>query len=347
MRNPTLFLLGALCVALVVTPARAGDEPIYDGDDIALEPEYMPDGWTLDDDDEIAEALEAFVEEVASADPDLDVDTVERVVRHADLPPIPVVLVTIDGNAEVFAKRLESAATGRYGFRRMGSPSRLLLYEAPADVHSALEKAHVVASVRALTARAIEKFELGSRVGAQQYAEGAAMIAPDAGAPQAILGLVLDAEEKRGEAIAVFRKALRDGASIPPEGLIRYRSWRTLGQDLLLQKDASLDAEARDALQAAVDMEDALGDDSPKDSYATHYDLACALSRLDQRDAALGRLGRALTLAKREMETGRYRMFLINHVPKDPDLENIRKDPRYEKVIAESAGEAAQPLRGM
>ena len=50
-----------------------------------------------------------------------------------------------------------------------------------------------------------------------------------------------------------------------------------------------------------------------------HYNLACSLSLLGDRDAALGTLEKAVTLGYADLA----------HLDKDPDLEALRQDPRF------------------
>ena len=56
-----------------------------------------------------------------------------------------------------------------------------------------------------------------------------------------------------------------------------------------------------------------------------HYNLACSYSLLGQVDEALETLRRAIALG--------YRDF--NHMQRDPDLENVRRDPRYLALLEE------------
>ena len=62
----------------------------------------------------------------------------------------------------------------------------------------------------------------------------------------------------------------------------------------------------------------------PSDSLA-HYNLACSYALLEQPELALGALRAALELG--------YRDFRYIH--QDRDLELIRKDPRFRKLIRE------------
>ncbi len=56
-----------------------------------------------------------------------------------------------------------------------------------------------------------------------------------------------------------------------------------------------------------------------------HYNLACSYSLLGQVDEALETLRRAIAVG--------YRDF--SHMQRDPDLENVRRDPRYLALLQE------------
>ncbi|MCX5654636.1 MAG: hypothetical protein NTY65_08330 [Planctomycetota bacterium] len=60
----------------------------------------------------------------------------------------------------------------------------------------------------------------------------------------------------------------------------------------------------------------------PRDSIA-FYNLACSHSRLKQSTRAFSALRRAIELGYRDVE----------HMQIDPDLENVRKDPRWQDVL--------------
>lgn len=62
----------------------------------------------------------------------------------------------------------------------------------------------------------------------------------------------------------------------------------------------------------------------PGDALA-HYNLACSYALLDQSELALGTLRKALELG--------YRDFRFIH--QDHDLDSVRKDPRFRKLIRE------------
>lgn len=59
------------------------------------------------------------------------------------------------------------------------------------------------------------------------------------------------------------------------------------------------------------------------DNPVAHYNRACSLANLRRIEEALGALERAVTLG--------YRDF--RHIDHDPDLANVRRDPRYHKML--------------
>ncbi|MBM4019862.1 MAG: hypothetical protein FJ288_16330 [Planctomycetes bacterium] len=61
----------------------------------------------------------------------------------------------------------------------------------------------------------------------------------------------------------------------------------------------------------------------PRDPIAC-YNLACSHSRLKQAGRAFAALRRAIELGYRDLE----------HMQVDPDLENIRKDPRWNDLVS-------------
>ena len=62
---------------------------------------------------------------------------------------------------------------------------------------------------------------------------------------------------------------------------------------------------------------------TPRDPIA-HYNLACSFSNLQRSDEALAELATSIRLGYREYD----------HMLRDPDLANVRRDPRFRKLIA-------------
>jgi tetratricopeptide (TPR) repeat protein len=72
---------------------------------------------------------------------------------------------------------------------------------------------------------------------------------------------------------------------------------------------------------------------APDDDVA-HYNLACSYSNLGRLDEALAALARSVELGYDNVE---YMMH-------DPDLENVRRDPRYQDIVDSiSAGKSGKP----
>jgi len=95
------------------------------------------------------------------------------------------------------------------------------------------------------------------------------------------------------------------------------RALEMLGQALTRagKHDEALDADLR------------LADLRPKDPIA-FYNLACSYSHLDNLDAAFDALHRAFDLGYRD-----YR-----HLLRDPDLENVRRDRRFKRLLDKKWG---------
>ncbi len=55
----------------------------------------------------------------------------------------------------------------------------------------------------------------------------------------------------------------------------------------------------------------------------SHYNLACSYSNLGKTDQALDALEEAFELGYWDLE----------HMEQDPDLENVKDDPRYQKLV--------------
>ena len=62
-----------------------------------------------------------------------------------------------------------------------------------------------------------------------------------------------------------------------------------------------------------------------------YYNLACSYCVLQHIDESLAALERAISLGYRD----------VPHLTKDPDLDNLRADPRYRKLLARLVGRSA------
>src|ERR1041385_6364899 len=97
---------------------------------------------------------------------------------------------------------------------------------------------------------------------------------------------------------------------------IRYEVPNYLGVDYLLLNQYP---RAIESFERSIQL--AGGDSYP----LPLYNLACVYSRMDQKEKALDYLKRAIA--------GGYKDYVA--ISKDPDLENIRHTPQYEKIVTE------------
>ncbi len=58
-----------------------------------------------------------------------------------------------------------------------------------------------------------------------------------------------------------------------------------------------------------------------------HYNLACSLAQLDEREPALAALEKAVALGYRDLD----------FMAKDPDLSAVRKEPRFKALVSKRA----------
>ena len=72
----------------------------------------------------------------------------------------------------------------------------------------------------------------------------------------------------------------------------------------------------------------------PGDS-VVFYNLACSYALLGQREEAFAALGRAVELGYRDVE----------HMRRDPDLESLRTDKRFEAVLEGATSREMEPKR--
>lgn len=79
---------------------------------------------------------------------------------------------------------------------------------------------------------------------------------------------------------------------------------------------------SRQEHQKALEVDKKLVSLKPHDAIC-HYNLACSYSNLGMIDQAFEALEFAILLGYHN----------LNHIQKDPDLNNLRKDPRYQKIL--------------
>jgi len=95
--------------------------------------------------------------------------------------------------------------------------------------------------------------------------------------------------------------------------------------DVLRAQACNLTLKGR--LQDGLAVDQKLASVRPTDPTA-HYNLACRYAVLKRRDEAIGALRRAVELGYRDVE----------FIEQDHDLDSIRKDPRFRKLMKQLHG---------
>lgn len=123
-------------------------------------------------------------------------------------------------------------------------------------------------------------------------------------------------EKKTDLSAADFRKAITD-----------------LTNKLVAASDKGERAEALAFALAAVEQADqfhkAVGEQAHPSLSLTHYNAACMYSLVKQTDLAFDHLEKAVAM-------GGWGMDLGDLIRQDADFDNIRKDPRFEKILAKA-----------
>ena len=265
-----------------------------------------------------------------------------------------VAMVDVDAQVYAFqgAVKAKAAANG-WRMRELGCPGRLLIVGGSAAGVAAAEEAMFEHVVYAMSEMAMNRLrgkagheEAGLKAAAE-YSEAIRRMAPKAGVVHALTGVAhwLEArkelrkggkhkklnKELDNKAADEFAYALVDGVPFPPKKRVLLFVAGELGTNLLGRKDKSVVAAATRALELAVEHEkDARKQDQ---RYKNRYNLACAYARGGKTDEALDALRRSLE-AMKSLKAGAARGHW-EHIEKDKDMDSIRDDPRFSKMMAD------------
>jgi tetratricopeptide (TPR) repeat protein len=124
-------------------------------------------------------------------------------------------------------------------------------------------------------------------------------------------GLTYEAARDHGAAVEAFGKALTFGPAVPPIYTARGENYLRLGND----------ARAKADFEAAISL-------NPGDGIA-HYELACIYAGEGRTADALEHLEAAVRINP---------AFFVRAARADPDFENYRALPRFERIIKKYAG---------
>lgn len=335
----------AVLLALLAPSALADDQPPYGAQDIAIEDDGLAEGWEIVYDDvegTPGEALVGWAEALATAsglDPDDALLTDLRILKSPTGEHATLLIVEIDGAPGSYRDALEKAAkTEGYAFREMGHATRLLVVAAPASISKSLLNMENTYAVKTLTNMAYERFNSGSMVGARKYADGALAIDSDATMPYAVYGMIGVKEEDWKSAFENFQKAFKAQGKLQPTGRLAMWSYRNFGYALMKLKKPDADKAAVEALRRAIQHERYAEQDEYVQLFVPHYNLACALARLGEKDDALDALEKSLLMAKERMGKAGVEGFVKGRVLTDTDLESIRGAKRFEEIIKKATG---------
>lgn len=345
--RPVFLVILLACLAGLVgaPPAHAADQPTYGAQDITIEDEGLAEGWEIiydEVDGTPGDAIVGWAEDVARGaglDPDDVILTDSRVLKSPTGEYATLLVVEVDGAPGSFPEALKKAAASQgYAFRTMGHPSRLLVVAAPDGIRKAVLNMENTYAVTALTNMAYERFDSGSMVGARNYATGALAIDSEATMPYAVFGMIGVKEQDWNAAFENFQKAFKAPGKLQPTGRLAMWSYRNFGYALMKLKKPDADKAAAEALRRAIQHERYAEKDEYVQLFVPHYNLACALARLKQKDEALDALETALLMAKERMPKAGVEAFVKNRLLTDEDLESIRGTARFEEIIEKATG---------
>jgi len=330
----TLFVLLLL---LAVAPSAVADEPpSYGAADLILEEDGLKAPWEIVYDElpgTPGDALEAWVTSVAKAsgiaEDDLLCET--RILKGPDGVAATVLVLEVDGEPKTLERDLTARGQAQgHVVRTLGHGTRILVLAAPEAVRKLLLDMQVAYAVRSLTDQGWERFQADSLVGASMFAKGARKMDAKAGAPMVLLGMVATKAGEFDEAIEAFRAGFGKGVTVPATGRLAMRGYAHYGYACLEKKGEAAFKEGREAFQKCVALESE-ADPKTDPLYIQRYNLACAHSRLNEKDEALFQLEKALDMAKkRGMNIARW---VQNHVVKDEDLKNIKDHPGFKAIV--------------
>jgi tetratricopeptide (TPR) repeat protein len=333
---PVVF---ALLLAAPCAYADGYEPPPFTADEVVLEADALPEGWTAAESTDAATALEdAATEALKGAGFDLDEDgaSASVVVRDGAGAEVALLLLDLDADPAAAAAALKSkAGASGWTYRELGSPGRLVLASGPEASRATAVDVQVRQAVRSIAQMGFARYRDEAYGAARDRAEAALAIDPEAAAAHAVRGLALaqaaGADEAK-EALAELRRGLKAGAQVPAEGALALHAWATLGQKLLMgPKSAEADREAKQAYEKAVSLE---SHDKPGSVFVAglHYDLGCAHARLGEKEAAIREVEKGLRGLK-EADPKAWPQHLEHAKSKDPDLDSIRSDPAFAEML--------------
>ena len=364
----TTLLLLALSCALALPaiaedepPTPASEEPapkaqpdpevpVYSIEYLMPVEDHAPEGWKLGDgrapDGSPTEDLLTQMSEDCKCSLDDDNFYVETAVLKSGSEKVGFAMVDVDRSVHAFRQKVDAGAA-QHGWKvlELGAKGRLLIVGPGAKQAAAADALgeHIVYQLGELAMNRVRaggtEKEAGRRT-VEAYVAAMRSMKDKVGVADAIEGIlrwIESAPEKPGKdakrdqakvdaAKALWAKALTDGVAFPPRGSVLVWCAGQLGGLLLEQKDKAVLGEAMRTLKIAVEHEHQAKTNAQR--YTHRYNLACALVRSEEREAALDMLEGALKILK-DMPVGFYQAQYKHIAEKDTDMGPIRNTPRF------------------
>jgi tetratricopeptide (TPR) repeat protein len=359
----------ALCA-----PTFAEDEPAqplvrvpdYGIADIAPSAGELPEGWAPVTTAGVVPASAPSVKAVLdlAADVSLDAQQIDarciQLARGEGEPREAGVLlwVAIDAPPAPLRKALAARANeGGWRVRELGSPMRLGVSwgntgAAARDIAAWQIEVAVTRLCHLVFDRIAAAPDRAAFERAVALLEGAGRIQPEAGVYRFLKGRILVLLRRPRDGIPHLLAALEEGVPAPPPGKWVVEAAFHAGQALLEQASAAegerdeLLARAQAVLEKGVAAEAQAA--SAFMRFGNRYNLACTHARLGRTDAAFLHLEESLrflkTAAAQDSQID-YRSHFEHARSQDPDMEPLKADARFEKLMAKYDPEpsAAEP----
>jgi tetratricopeptide (TPR) repeat protein len=240
-------------------------------------------------------------------------------------------------------EHLAAAKEKGWHHQELGTPLRMLIVTGPESARGDVIRKQSVHGTEQLL-RIAEKRMAGSLQAGRAVLQSALALEPKSGAAHAFLGYLIASEadqvndrgqvEKAKEIYATaldpFRKAFGPDVAPPmPPPPFAYRALSQFGAALLWQKTPEANAEAKKVLAKAVELEQHAQNGQ---TWAVRYNLACALSLLGEKAEAVKHIAVSLDAMKSSLPKDELKRRL-DHLAKDPDLDNIRNEPAFKEAV--------------
>ena len=357
-----VVLIGLSLLASVAQAEDAASKFAYGLEDIAPAATTVPDGWTIAQGSVHKEAptkasLLAIAKAagVAEAATHLRLIPLTRGTGDSAKPAVAAWLAIDVKSEDIVAKVHDGIEEKGWILQEAGLPQRMLVtWAAEEDDLQAIQAWQIERTAWRLVDRGWDALMAAARMPqgegrthallrAQDTIYGAYRMEPDAGVANAAIGALLVGVDD-AESFKHSQRALAKDAPIPPTGVWLMRACYYASRGLLLLKEDSLLDEAIGIMRRGLKTDSSVG--HPNNRFGLRYNLACAYARKGDLDNAFTQLEKSLAFLKAAWEAETKAEGTSNlpypqnyeHVKdKDPDLEPLRKDPRWAKLIKKYA----------